>query len=285
MSAGRRDWGVVEFGPGVLHDLRSVTKSVTALLYGIALGEGLVPGPEEPLLRYFPDYPDLAADPARARLTVEHALTMTLGLEWREDPPYDSLANAEIAMEFAPDRYRFVLERPIAGPPGERWSYCGGASALLGKLIADGSGRTLPEFGIEKLFAPLGIRDFGWLTGRDGVPSAASGLRLAPRDLARIGELVLAEGVWEGRRLVPAEWIRAMLEPRFTTDWGFEYGYQWYVAPRLVTAMGNGGQRLIVAPGLDLVAAITTGNYDQPDQGRVPDLLLNEVILGGTDKS
>src|SRR5215510_8032556 len=105
--------GVVEFGPDTLHDVRSVTKSVTALLYGIALDEGLVPHPAEPLLRQFPEYPDLAADPERARLTVEHVLTMSLGLEWREDLPYDNPTNAEIAMELAPDRYRYVLERPI----------------------------------------------------------------------------------------------------------------------------------------------------------------------------
>ncbi|MEU8813475.1 serine hydrolase domain-containing protein [Actinoplanes sp. NPDC048796] len=267
--------GAVAFGPAVLHDLRSVTKSVTALLYGIALGEGLVPEPQEPLLRYFPDYPDLARDAGRARLTVEHALTMSLGLEWREDPPYDSPANAEIAMEMAADRYRFVLERPIVGPPGERWSYCGGATALLGKLLADGTGRSLPEYAAGKLFGPLGIRDFGWLTGRDGVPSAASGLRLAPRDLARIGELVLAGG----RGIVPAGWIEAMLRPRFVTEWGPRYGYQWYVEDGFVAAMGNGGQRLVVVPGRELVAAIVTGNYDRPDQGLVPATLLAEVIL------
>ncbi|SNY57813.1 serine hydrolase domain-containing protein [Paractinoplanes atraurantiacus] len=269
------DLGVVRFGPEVLHDLRSVTKSVTALLYGVALGEGLVPAPAEPLLRHFPDYPDLAADPARARLTVEHALTMTLGFEWREDPPYDSPANAEIAMEMAADRYRFVLERPIVGPPGQRWSYCGGATALLGKLIADGTGRSLPEYAAEKLFTPLGIRRFEWLTGADGVPSAASGLRLAAPDLARIGELVLAGG----RGIVPADWIATMLRPRFTTEWGPRYGYQWYVEDRFVAAMGNGGQRLVVAAGLGLVAAIVTGNYDRPDQARVPITLLEEVIL------
>lgn len=94
--------GVVDFDPATLHDLRSVTKSVTALLYGIALGERLVPDPAQPLLRQFPGYPDLAADPDRARLTVAHALTMSLGLDWREDLPYDSPDNAEIAMEAGP---------------------------------------------------------------------------------------------------------------------------------------------------------------------------------------
>lgn len=278
--------GVVEFGPETLHDVRSVTKSVTALLYGIALGEGRVPHPAEPLLRQFREYPDLAVDPERARLTVEHALTMSLGLEWREDIPYDSPANAEIAMELAPDRYRYVLERPILEPPGARWTYCGGATALLGRLIADGTGQPLPQYGRAALFGPLGIGSFEWMAGADGVASAASGLRLAPRDLARIGQLVLAKGAWDGRQIVPASWIRAMLQPRLQTDWGAGYGYHWYLETiaghRLVAGMGNGGQRLVVLPDLDLTVAITAGNYDNPDQWRTPVALLEQVILPAT---
>jgi CubicO group peptidase (beta-lactamase class C family) len=275
--------GTVEFGPDTLHDIRSVTKSVTVLLYGIALGEGRVPEPAAPLLRQFPEYPDLGADPDRARLTVEHALTMSLGFDWREDVPYDSPANAEIAMEFAPDRYRFVLERPIVEPPGERWAYCGGASALLGRLIADGTGQPLQDFGRTALFEPLGIRDFEWMAGADGVASAASGLRLAPRDLARIGEFVLAGG----GPLIPTGWVDTMLQPRLHTPWGdMRYGYHWYVATvaghRLLAGMGNGGQRLLVLPDLDLVVAITAGNYDDAEQWRTPTTLLEQVILPAT---
>jgi CubicO group peptidase (beta-lactamase class C family) len=275
--------GLVTFGHDTLHDLRSVTKSITALLYGTALGERRVPDPAEPLLRQFPEYSDLAADPQRARLTVEHALTMSLGLEWREDLPYNSSANAEIAMELAPDRYRYVLERPIIGPPGIRWAYCGGATALLGRLISDGTGRPLPDYARDVLFAPLGIQDFEWMAGADGVASAASGLRLRPGAVARIGELVLADGQWDGRELVPASWVRAMLEPRLSTEWGGRYGYHWYVEEsaghRWVAGMGNGGQRLIIVPDLGLVTAITAGNYDDPDQWRTPAALLEQVIL------
>ncbi|WBB97868.1 serine hydrolase [Solwaraspora sp. WMMA2080] len=279
--------GQVDFGPATLHDLRSVTKSVTALLYGIALGDGLVPAPGQPLLGQFPEYPDLATDPQRARLTVEHALTMSLGLDWREDVPYDSPDNAEIAMELAPDRYRYVLERPIVEPPGERWAYCGGATALLGKLIADGTGQALEAYGRAKLFAPLGVEQFHWMAGDDGVASPASGLRLAPRDLARIGELVLAGGVWAGRRLVPASWISEMLEPRLPTGWSAEYGYHWYLQAlaghRTASAMGNGGQRLIVLPDLELAVAVTAGNYDDPEQWRTPVAVLEQIILPALD--
>jgi CubicO group peptidase (beta-lactamase class C family) len=270
-------------GPETRHDLRSVTKSVTSLLYGIALGDGLVPAPDEPLLRSFPQYPDLAADPQRAELLVGHALTMSLGLEWREDLPYTSPANAEIAMELAPDRYRYILERPILEPPGGRWGYCGGATALLGRLLADGTGQPLPQYARAVLFAPLGIDDFEWMAGADDVPSAASGLRLRPRDLARIGELVLAEGAWDGRQVVPADWIGTMLEPRLSTDWGAGYGYQWYLESvaghRIFAGAGNGGQRLFVLPESDTVVAVTAGNYDDPEQWRVPHTVLEQVIL------
>lgn len=277
--------GAVNFGPDTLHDLRSVTKSVTGLLYGIALDEGLVPAPSEPLLRHFPQYPDLAADPTRARLTVEHALTMSLGLEWREDLPYTSLDNAEIAMENAPDRYRYILERPVLELPGAYWAYCGGATALLGRLIANGAGKPLEKFGQEKLFTPLGITRFEWMAGADQVVSPASGLRLSPRDLVRIGELVLAGGIWTGKRLVSAGWLAAMLQPHLQTSWSAQYGYQWYLdaigGKRMVGGIGNGGQRLALLPELELSVAITAGNYDHPEQWRVPNALLEQVILPG----
>jgi CubicO group peptidase (beta-lactamase class C family) len=282
--------GSVTFGPDTLNDLRSVSKSVVALLYGIALADGQAPEPSEPLLRQFPEYPDLAADPARAGLTVEHALTMTLGLDWHEDVPYTSTANSEIAMEFAPDRYRFVLERPIVEAPGSRWSYCGGATALLGALIARGSRQRLQDFARDRLFGPLGIDAFEWMAGGDGVVSPASGLRLSPRDLARIGQLVLDRGWWDGREVVPATWIEELLRPRVQIGDGREYGYQWYLGSSSlggsdarslpwVGANGNGGQRLFVFPDLALVVAQTAGTYNAANQSALSTTILNELVL------
>jgi CubicO group peptidase (beta-lactamase class C family) len=267
-----RPLGPVTFGPDTLHDLRSVTKSVVALLYGTALADGLVPAPGEPLLRHFPQYPDLAADPARAALTVEHALTMTLGVQWREDVPYTSPANAEIAMEHAPDRYRYILQQPIVEPPGTRWHYCGGASALLGHLITAGTGQPLPQYAQQVLFEPLGIEHHEWHRGTDGIASPASGLRLTPRDLARIGEHVRAG----------SDWITTMLRPRHTTDWGAGYGYHWYrehiAGHPFAAALGNGGQRLLVSPELQLTIAITAGAYDDPQQWRAPQAFAETVV-------
>ncbi|QFY15062.1 serine hydrolase [Nonomuraea phyllanthi] len=267
--------GHVEFGRDTLHDLRSVSKSMVALLYGIALGEGLVPEPGAGLVAQFPEYADLVADPARAHLTIEHALTMTLGLDWNEDAPYTSTANSEIAMEEAPDRYRYVLERPVAEEAGRRWLYCGGASALLGGIIARGAGRPLEEYAATALFEPLGITSWEWSKGGHGTASAAAGLRLRPMDLAAIGQLVL-DG---GRDVVPASWLRAALTPRVVIDPGFEYGYQWYLNTGKrpwAAALGNGGQRLIVREEDALVVAMTAGEYDQDPGGATA---LTEAIL------
>ncbi|WP_123693967.1 serine hydrolase domain-containing protein [Allostella humosa] len=276
--------GEIAFGPDTLHDLRSVTKSIVGLLYGIALDRGMVPAPDQPLLAQFPEYPDLAADPARARLTVGHVLTMTLGTEWNESLPYTSAANSEIAMEMAADRYRFVLDRPILAEPGQHWTYNGGATTLLGRLIERGTGQALPDFARAALFDPLGIGATQWTRGHDGTPSAASGLRMVPRDLARIGRMILAKGQAGGRQVVPADWLAASFQPRARLEDGRGYGYHWYLGRFEAGgfwrgAIGNGGQRLFVWPGIDLVVAITAGNYDQPEQWRPPTNLVREVIL------
>ncbi|WP_374445221.1 serine hydrolase domain-containing protein [Stella sp.] len=283
------NWGTplgrVEFGPETLHDLRSVTKSIVGLLYGIALAEGRVPAPDRALLAQFPEYPDLAADPARTGLTVEHVLTMTLGTEWNESLPYTSLANSEIAMEAAPDRWRFVLERPVVAAPGAGWTYNGGATALLGRLIERGTGQSLPDYARAVLFDPLGIGPTEWVRGRrDGVASAASGLRMRPRDLARIGQMVLDRGMAGDRRIVPAEWLAASFRPLARLPDGRGYGYHWYLG-RFDRggfwrgAIGNGGQRLFVWPEPGLVVAVTAGNYDDPEQWRTPIDLVREVLL------
>nr|WP_200488755.1 serine hydrolase [Candidatus Hamiltonella defensa] len=284
----------VRFGPNTLHDIRSVTKSIVGLLYGIALGEGRVAELDEPIVSQFPKYTDLASDPKRKRLTIRHALTMTLGMAWNENTPYTDPANSEIAMEQVSDRYRFILDRPILAEPGRGWIYSGGAVALLGKIIERGTGQALPTFANEKLFSHLGIDSIDWIRSQDGEASAASGLRMTPRSLARIGQMILNEGESEGCSVVPKSWLHESFQPSAIVDigWpGMRYGYLWYVGEeaitektgtygeRFVCALGNGGQRLFVFPGLDFVLVITAGNYNSPDQWKVPAALLYEVFL------
>ncbi|GHB49139.1 hypothetical protein GCM10007094_42930 [Pseudovibrio japonicus] len=283
------DLGTVRFQGDTLHDLRSVTKSITSLLYGIALSMGKVPAPDAPLLDAFPDYAHLKEDPQRASWTVGNALNMTLGTEWNEDLPYYDPRNSEIMMENAPDRYRFILERPIIEQPGVRWHYNGGCTALLGYLIAKGTGQDLEEFAKEHLFTPLGISQFHWMRGSDGVPSPASGLRLTAEGLTRIGQMVAAEGKWNEQQVVPQEWLATYLKPQVRTAFGSQYSNSWYWAEHFVPAAnqafpvisgaGNGGQRLFVIPALDVVITVFAGAYSRPDQWITPQLVLERIAL------
>jgi len=280
-----RPVGRVAFGPDTLHDLRSVTKSVLGLIYGIALAEGKVPAPEQPLLEHFPEYAPLMTDPRAKRLTVTHALTMSLGLEWNEDIPYQDPANSEIQMEMAPDRYRYIFSRPFMADPGARWIYGAAATELIGALIVKGTGQSLPDFARANLFEPLGIGATAWTNGLNGQPAPASGLRMTPRDLARIGQLILNRGRWEGRQVIKAEWLDASFKAHITADEFRRYGYFWYLGNLLsrngqwIGGFGYGGQRLFVLPDLDIVVAITAGNYADRDQWIPPIRVIGEFVL------
>ena len=216
-EAWGRELGQVTFGPNVLHDLRSVTKSVVGLLYGIALDRRLVPPPEAPLLAAFPEYPDLAADQARAGLTVGHALGMTMGTAWDETSvPYTDPRNSEIAMEMASDRLRFVLGGRVVKPPGQEWTYSGGAVAVIGALIARGTGKTLQDFAAEALFTPLpafGQVRYGrlWYVGEVPVLGVArtwvAGFGNGGQQLWIMPSVDLAVVIAAGRYSKPDQWV------------------------------------------------------------------------------
>lgn len=288
-EAWGRPLGTVTFAPKTLHDLRSVTKSIVGLLYGIALDRGLVPAPDAPLLAQFPEYSDLLADPRRAQLTIRHALNMTLGMEWDEQRWYADPANSERAMEDAPDRNRFILDRPFVAMPGERWIYSGGAVALVGSLITNGSGMALQDFAHQALFAPLGITAFEWAKGSDGIVSAASGLRLRPRDLLTIGRMVLAGGEWNGTRVVSRAWLDASFQPVADTGEGLKYGRLWWIgeatapalsgARRWIAGIGNGGQRLFLMPDAGLATVVFCGAYNAPNDWITPIRIWREIVL------
>jgi CubicO group peptidase (beta-lactamase class C family) len=285
---GRAEPARVTFTAEISHELRSVTKSIIGLLYGIALGEGTVPALDRPLLRQFP-YTELPDMWQRRRWTIANAMTMTLGVDWNEDISYDDPRNSQTAMEAAPDRYRYVLEQPIVAVVGERWTYCGGATALIGKIIENATKQSLHDYARAVLFDPLGIGPTEWRSGRDGERNFASGLSMRPRDLARIGQMLLDGGKVGERQIVPAAWLEDSFTPAARISDRRQYGYHWYLGnaayespegrrrARWIGAMGNGGQRLVVLPDLELVTVITAGNYNQP--GRAPDDLMNEVVL------
>ena len=291
-SRSGKQLGLVEFNPTVPHDLRSVTKGVVGLLYGIALADGNVPPPDAKLYAQFPEYADLDAQPRRDKLTIAHVLSMTMGLDWDElSVPYGDPRNSETAMNAAPDRYRYILSLPIVREPGLKWVYCGAATALLGHLIARGTNMPLVDYARRVLFAPMEFGPVKWARGQDGEPHAASGLRLLPRDMLKIGQLVLAKGAWQSRQLVPAAWVERITTPTVEIDRYRSYGYHWYMGDAVpaeqsrphhwIGGIGWGGQRLFVVPDLDLVIAINCGNYGKSpeEQNRVTGSIFIAVVL------
>jgi CubicO group peptidase (beta-lactamase class C family) len=218
---------------------------------------------------------------------------MSAGIEWNEDLPYTDPRNDEIVMTRSSDPIRYVLSRPIVGEPGATWAYNGGLTQLLGAIVQRSTGQPLREYARAVLFEPLGVDDLEWLGDLNGMPSAASGLRMRPRDLAKFGSLYLHEGRWRGRQIIPPDWVRESTRrhlplPSPVSAFGTHgYGYQWrhncfrtgfgtFESP---TAAGNGQQRIYVLPALRLVVTVLAGRYNDPSASRLTERLLLEQII------
>ena len=269
--------GRISMTPETKHDLRSVTKSVVSALVGIAHGEGTIRSLDDPIVRWFPEFADLDT-PDRRRVTLEQVLAMTSGFEWNEEVPYNDPKNDEIRMTRDPQPLRYALSRPFRDPPGSEFNYNGGLTQVMAAVLVRASKMSLQEYARIKLFEPLGIKDVEWQGDLAGMPSAASGLRLRPRDLARFGSLYLNSGKWNGKQIIPASWIdlstrrHFRFRPRTGPDAGGQFGYSyfwWYAcyptAAGLIearTAIGNGQQRIYVLPQLKMVVTMLAGRYN-----------------------
>jgi len=271
-----------------LHDLRSITKSVTSLLVGIALDRGWIKDIDTSVLSFFPEYADLRT-PEKDGITLRHLLTMSAGFAW-SDPSMSlgSAGDSEAAMLRAPDPYRYLLELPLAEKPGEVWNYNSGETGLLAAVLHKASGKALDALAQEVLFAPLGIIDVEWRRYANGDPIAGWGLRMRPRDLAKVGQLMLDHGRWHGKQIVPEAWIAQSTAPQIDAGrGGVFYGYLWWLGRSLIerrevdwiAGVGLGGQRLVIVPDRDLVLVVTAGLYRSPLQDRVGFTVLNRYVL------
>jgi CubicO group peptidase (beta-lactamase class C family) len=260
------------------HRAMSVTKSITSACIGIAVDNGFIESPHQSIFDYLPEYQHLNKD-GKDKITIEHLLTMTSGLEWNEWAlPYSNPKNDVIMMYFVEDPVAYVLNKKLTGESGTSFNYAGGSNVLLGEIIKNATKMNLDEFSGKYLFGPLGIDPYYWAKYPDGVVDAAGGIEITPRDMAKIGVTFLNKGVWEGKQIISEQWVdkSAAFYPgnNWMNDWDDHYGmrgysYSWWTHHfvksgkriNMYYAGGWGGQFIMVIPELNTVVVFTGGNY------------------------
>ena len=268
------------------HSMQSVSKSVTSATIGVAVARGDFKAPlDTPVLHWFDAGKVRNVDARKARMTLRHVLTMTTGLDWNEDVPYDDPRNGSSLMEATRDWVQFVIDRPMAHEPGTVFAYSSGASELLAHIFRKETGQDIERYARAHLFRPLGIVHYYWKRTPLGEVDTEGGLYLSSGDLAKFGYLYLRDGVWDGARLLSSEWIRDSMAPRVDAGQGWRYGYQWWLAPYgdgpryAWSAIGIGGQYLIVFPEDDLLTVVTAWHIldETPYEGLLLKMLRSAV--------
>ncbi|CAN5801431.1 hypothetical protein BH23ACT2_BH23ACT2_20390 [soil metagenome] len=264
----------------------SMAKSFTSALIGIAIEEGTIPGVEEPMTTYYPDWEGTDAED----ITLRDVLQMSSGLDWTETyNPADVAESDIIALVLNEDDHlAYAAGRPAAEEPGTVWNYSSGDTMLLSGVLEQATGMTADEYAAEKIFEPIGMEQVEWWRDVEGQTLTYCCLDTTSRDFARFGLLYERDGMWGDEQVVPASWVEESVEPAPASD---GYAYQWWLydvegAPDdLYAASGFDGQWIYVMPSLDLVV-VRNGTYGKdpgdpvadpslfakyPPQGLVPD--------------
>jgi len=277
---------------GDLHTMQSVTKSVTSVVIGIATGRHEFPSLDTPVLTFFDVAKVANVDDRKRRMTIRHLLTMTTGLNWNEDLPYANPNNACSLMEASFDWVQFTISRPMVQEPGKTFQYSSGATQLLSHIFRSATGKDIEEYAAQHLFAPLGIGNHFWKRSPTGLADTQGGLYLAPRDLAKIAYLYLNGGMWEGKSIVPADWVKASTTPSITASAaGVKYAHKWWLYPygkqgRLAFGAGGfGGQFAIVVPELDLLFIFTGWNILPDRPSLTARVALDRVLEAVVDRA
>ncbi len=250
------------------HTMQSVTKTVTSVIMGVAMGRNdFHAGLDTSILQFFDTSRMKNLDDRKRHITLRDLLTMRSGLDWNEDVPYNDPRNGSSAMEASDDWVQFVIDRPMTHEPGTFFAYSSGVAELLGHIFQKATEQDIETYATEHLFKPLGFEHQYWKHTPLGLVDTQGGLYLRAHDLAKIGDLYLHDGMWNGQRIVPSDWVKQSIAPSTDARLGMKYGFQWWLIPhgpaqeRLAwAALGFGGQRLLVLPEDDLILVLTGWN-------------------------
>ncbi len=274
------------FGRDDVHHVRSVTKSVLSILTGLAIDQGHLTGVEQEIGPLLEDVTVL--EPEKSAIQVEHLLTMTSGFAWSESGT--STASGYVAWINAPDQINYLTTRPLSDAPGTRFNYNSAAVHLLAVVLAEATGTDMQTYATEQLWGPLGIPRTAWETDARGYYNGGAGLQLRPRDMAKLGVVVLQNGQWNGQQVIPASWVQTMTQSQvgFSFDSGplqdVDYGYLWWLdRGSRPLAWGYGGQFIYIDAARDLVVVTTArwqldGTTANQQEQALQNLVINQVL-------
>lgn len=260
-------------GAAQANNIKSMSKSILAVLTGMAIEEGRIRGVEQKLADFYPEYFHENLDPRKFDITLEHLLTMRAGFEWAENTAISD------RMWLSSDWHRHIIDSPLTDNPGEVWNYNTGLSHLVSGILTTVSGISTRAYAESRLFGPLGMTCHRWSQDPRGYYFGGSEVWLTARDLARFGLLALRRGRWEDRQLVSEQWMAESMRMRCATT-SFhsafpdrDYGYHWWginlSGHPAIEASGYGGQNIFLFPDLDLMV-VTTARSDIPLTSWVP---------------
>ncbi|MEK6768194.1 MAG: serine hydrolase [Gemmatimonadota bacterium] len=253
--------------------MRSVTKSISSVAFGIALDRGDLAALDQRVDDVLPEY-FTPADTAKRRITVRHLLTMTSGL------------NSDLANPVTRDTswVRAYIESPLQTEPGTQFRYDGSLVHILSVMLTRATGMTLADYARQHVFEPLGIRDVQWASDPQGFTTAASGIGIRARDMAKIGQILLKGGSWSGTPIVSSAWVGLATRnevPGGSADAG--YGFLWWITSETghsaFHAAGYGGQYIYVIPDLEIVVVITGDPGISPDQPIFHKALVTQFVV------
>ncbi|MBL0745864.1 serine hydrolase domain-containing protein [Chryseolinea lacunae] len=260
------------YNPDTPQQLFSLSKSFTSTAIGIAQAEGLL-NINDKVISFFPDEtPKEPSDNLNA-MRIRDLLTMTTG---HNDDATDRM------MQDTTGWLKGFLSLPVEHKPGTHFVYNSAATYMLSAIIQKKSGKTLFDYLTPRLFEPMGIEHASWETSPAGINIGGWGLKVRTADIARLGQLYLQKGMWEGKQLVPAAWVEDATKKQTSngsnpdSDWEQGYGYQfWRCRHDLYRGDGAFGQYCIVFPKQDAVLAITSGTNDM---GAIMNLVWDHLL-------
>jgi len=236
----------------------SCTKQVTGILTGIAIEQGFIDNVNDPIQKYLSE--EVSRHPDKGAITIQNLLQMESGIAFENDG-FSGGAN-QLLMQKPSNSIDFILGLPIFCPQGEQFHYNDGDPQIISAILQRQTGKTTKDWAGEVLFSKIKFQNYDWAVYKDGITMGAFGISTTPREMARIGHLVLNNGYWNGQKIVSSDWIEKMTSSKVSVEeYGLSgaFGYFWWIyeSRGIVFMWGKGGQFVFIKPSKNLVVVTT----------------------------